>query len=171
MISKTPKDRPIDQALTPRRGFLVAASAVAALAVAAYLYEDVILGLSPTGSQTPFAILIVSLVLIALALLLCYRVPRLGNRLLGHDVVLKPDDGRDMNEGYHFTGSFKVDTAADTKRQNSRRKQARATRRQLAQATRQMQAEKQKGGASGTDMSLPNSGAGDKSSEDRDRTA
>jgi len=123
----------------PRPGFLVAAAACVVLAIFAYLFEgEIISGVS--GGQLTYAFLLIFLVLAAMGLVYCYRVPRFGNRLLGYDVVIgKPQKG--AKSDVQYSGGFKAETGADTKRMNSKRKQARYSRRKLAQVTREMQQE------------------------------
>lgn len=128
-----------DPARQPRRGFLYAALLFSGAAVAAYLYQDEIIAGSPGGNATPFAVLLAALVLIALMLLLCYRVPRIGNRLLGYDIGTDRAHDRKAAEGYHYTGAFRTETGADTKKAASKRLQARHTRRKYARATRVLQ--------------------------------
>lgn len=124
-----------EDAATPRRGFLVAAGIVSGLAVMAYMFEeDIILASGGVG----YAFLLIALVLLALVLVVCYRIPRLGNRLLGYDVVIV-DPSKGVKSDVQYSGGFKAETGVETKRMNSRRKQARYSRRKLAQATREMQ--------------------------------
>ena len=134
------EDDYMQEALKPRPGFLLVAAVFAGLTVAAYLYEPVIIEMSD-GSNVPFAVLLTALVLASIVMVLFYRNPRLGNRLLGYGAVFdSPDTREDDSGGYHFSGGFKSsDTATSAKRMNSRRKQARATRRQYAKVTREMQ--------------------------------
>ncbi|UTW54294.1 hypothetical protein [Kordiimonas sp. SCSIO 12610] len=129
------QDDIMQEARQPKPIFLVLASLAAAGAVAAYLYQDTIV---ETSGITTFAFLLLMLVLIAMGFMLCYRVPQIGNRLLGYGVIISPKD-KTVNEGYHYTGTFKVETAVDTKRQNSKRKQSRYNRRKIAALTREMQ--------------------------------
>lgn len=125
------------EASRPRRGFLVAAAVVSFLAMAAYLFqEDIILA----SGGVAFATLLILLVLLALGLVACYRIPRLGNRLLGYDVVIV-DPSKQVKSDVQYSGGFKAETGVETKRMNSRRKQARYSRRKLAQVTREMQQE------------------------------
>lgn len=125
------------EAAKPRRGFLVAAAAASAAAVAAYVFEeDIILRSGGLG----YAILLIGLVFIALALVLCYRNPRLGNRLLGYDIVVA-DTGPKAKSDVQYSGGFKAETGVETKRMNSKRKQTRYSRRKFAQVTREMQKE------------------------------
>ncbi len=126
------------EAYKPRRVFLVAATVVSVLLIAAYLMQDdIILGSSPLA----YGALLIFLVLLALGLIACYRNPRLGNRLLGYDVVITDPDKQGVKSDVQYSGGFKTDSAADTKRMNSKRKQARYSRRKLAQVTREMQQE------------------------------
>lgn len=127
------------EARRPRPGFLVAASVCMILAVAAYMFEEDIVS-SDGGGQLMFAFLLIFLVLTAMGLVLCFRSPRLGNRLLGYDVVIIDPD-KSSKSDLQYSGGFKAETGADTKRMNTKRKQARYSRRKLAEVTRQMQQE------------------------------
>jgi hypothetical protein len=127
----------VEAARTPKPIFLVLASIAALGAVVAYFYQNAIVEAS---GITAFAFLLLMLVLIAMVFMLCYRVPKIGNRLLGYDAVIGPKE-KSVNEGYHYTGTFKVETAVDTKRQNTKRKQSRYNRRKIAAVTREMQKE------------------------------
>lgn len=121
----------------PRIGFLISAAVTAVLAIVAYLLEDSIVGRDGDGALT-FAFLLIVLVLACMVMLVCYRVPRLGNRLLGYhrlNTNPKPAAKSDMQ----YTAGFKSETGVDTKRQSSRRKQARHSRKKLAAITREMQ--------------------------------
>ncbi|MCJ9429264.1 hypothetical protein [Kordiimonas marina] len=137
-----------DEALRPRRGFLVASAVASVAAIAAYLYRDDIIG-ADGHNEIAFAFLIGMLILIAMYLLLCFRVPRIGNRLLGYDVMLKPEKKKEK-ASMEYVGSFKVQAGLAEKRQNTNRKQARYSRRKLAEVTRQMQAEKKAGAETST---------------------
>lgn len=135
-MSKITDDLKIDAA-TPRRGFLWAATVFSIAAVIAYVFEeDVILA----GGAMGYAFLLIMLVLLALVMVQCYRVPRLGNRLLGYDVVIL-NPAKKLKSDVQYSAGFKSETGADVKRKNSRRKQARSSRKKLAQATRDMQKE------------------------------
>jgi len=127
------------EASKPRPVFLVAAAVVSMVAVGAYLFEEAIIT-STRGGAVAFAVIIIFLVLLALGLVLCYRMPRLGNRLLGYDVVIVNRD-KQVKSDVQFSGGFKAETGLETKRMNSKRKQARYSRRKLAEVTRQMQQE------------------------------
>jgi len=135
-----PTETAQDIARKPHIGFLIGAATASLCAVLAYGFEAEIVALSPGGSPLPFAIALVFCVLIAMGLLLCYRMPRLGNRLLGHDVVLR-QSARSTTDGYHFTAGFKMESGVEEKRAASRRLSARQTRRKYARATRHMQAD------------------------------
>lgn len=131
------------EAIRPRVGFLWASGVLCVAAVLTYLSENIIVGPRGEGALG-YAILLGLEIMIAMCLLLCYRVPRLGNRLLGFDMMLKkPSKGEKSSMSY--TGSFHVETGAAEKRMNTRRKEARYSRRKLAEVTRQMQAEKAAG--------------------------
>lgn len=124
----------------PRVGFLWAAGISSTLAVLAYLFEPVIAG--ETGENAlVYALLLGLLILLSMGLVLCYRVPRIGNRLLGYDVAVMPMREKEKSS-LQYTGSFQVESGLTEKRMSSQRKQARHSRRKLAEVTRQMQAEK-----------------------------
>lgn len=126
----------------PRVGFLIASGVCAALAVVAYIYEDEIVGTGPTDSGLTYAFLLVFLVLATMALMICYRVPALGNKVLGYD-RLSTQQKMSAKSDVQYSAGFKADTAVETKRLNSKRKQARHSRKKLAAVTREMQ-QKQK---------------------------
>jgi len=131
------KDEIESEASRPRPGFLVAAGVCILSALGAYFFEEQVVA-SSGGGQLSFAILLVFLVLASMGFVMCYRSPRLGNKLLGYDVIIsKPNKG--VKSDVQFSAGFKADTGADTKRMNSKRKQARYSRRKLAQVTREMQ--------------------------------
>jgi len=133
------KDEVEAEATRSRPVFLVAAGVCVALVLVAYVFEDAIVSDS-AGGQLTFAAMLIFLVLLSMALIFCYRSPRVGNRLLGYDIVIsKPE--RTVKSDVQFSAGFKADTGADTKRMNSARKQARYSRRKLAAVTRQMQKE------------------------------
>ncbi len=132
-------ETPENEARRPRVGFLIAAGVFSALAFGAYLYEDEIIAQSPDGSPVPFAILLGMLVLVAMVLVLFYRVPSIGNRVLGYDIILNKTD-KQAGKGYHFASGFKSESAVEEKRAASRRLSARQTRRKYARATRDMHA-------------------------------
>ncbi|MCK0069520.1 hypothetical protein [Kordiimonas laminariae] len=141
------KDEVNAEASKPKVVFLVAAAVFALVAAFAYLNEEEIIEAS---GATGFALLLMLSVLVSLCLVLCYRMPRLGNRLLGYDVVItKPDEKGKADMQY--SGGFKMDGGADLKRQNSRRKEARYSRKKYAEVTRQMQEEKQAQDEQGTE--------------------
>lgn len=132
-----------DLVRTPRVGFLVAAAISAALTVMCFLYEDEIVGSSSGDGALVYIFLIVTLVFVTMGLLLCYRVPRIGNRLLGYD-KLAADPGKQsaaVESDVKYSAGFKTDGAVDAKRMNSKRKMARHSRRRLAAVTREMQKE------------------------------
>jgi len=125
------------EALRPRRGFLVAAAFAIFLALLAYMFEDNIVA-NEDGGQLTFAFLLIFLVLAAMLLVFCYRSPQIGNRLLGYDVVItKPNNGDKTD--IQYSGGFRAETGLETKRRNTRRKEARYSRKKLAQTTRAMQ--------------------------------
>ncbi len=125
------------EALKPHPGFLVAAAVCIGLAFSAYFYEDDFVGNAGEGALL-FAFTLIFLIFAAMGLVLCYRDPRLGNRLLGYDIVLKKPRMREKTN-VQYSAGFRSETGADTKRRNSKRKQHRASRRHLAQVTREMQ--------------------------------
>ena len=137
----------------PRVGFLFSSAIAAMLAAAAFLYEEEIIANSSNGSGVTYALILLSLVFAAMFLLLCYRVPRIGNRVLGYQKMTSEADKK-VKSDVQFSAGFKIETAADTKRQNTKRKQARHSRRKLASVTREMQQEQaQKAKSSDTDIS------------------
>ncbi|WP_417451853.1 hypothetical protein [Kordiimonas sp.] len=123
-------------ALKPRIGFLVVAGVLCAGAVAVYMFEDMLVGTRGEGSVA-FAFVLGFLVLSAMVFILFYRVPRLGNRLLGFDSVLTKE-GKSEKSSMSYTGSFHVETGLAEKRMNTQRKIARHSRRHYAEVTRQM---------------------------------
>ncbi len=141
MIGDGRQDELQSEALRPRRGFLIAASLTSFAAVAAYIYEEAIVSLS---GSTVFAIVLAILVLLAMFFVLCFRVPRIGNKLLGFDVILTAPKQKEK-ASLQYTGSFNIETGAETKRMNTKRKQARHSRRKFAEVTRKMQAEQASG--------------------------
>lgn len=120
----------------PRTGFLISAGIASALAAIVYIFQDDFAG--PDDSGVTLALVLLVLVFAAMFLLLCYRVPRIGNRLLGYH-KLKSDAKLPAKSDVQYSAGFKSDTAVDTKRLNSRRKQARHSRKKLAAITREMQ--------------------------------
>ncbi|WP_262691226.1 hypothetical protein [Kordiimonas aestuarii] len=127
-------------ALKPRIGFLVVAGILCLGAIGVYLFEDLLVGSRGEGSIA-FAFVLGFLVLSTLVFILFYRVPRMGNRLLGFDSVLKKQRKTEKSS-MSYTGSFHVETGLAEKRQNTQRKTARHSRRHYAEVTRQMKAEK-----------------------------
>lgn len=125
----------------PRLGFLIAATISALLAVAAYVFEEEIIGPAGEGAVT-YALLLVVLVLVTMVLVVCYRVPRLGNQLLGYH-KLNAQPKLKAKSDVQYSAGFKSDTGVDTKRVNSRRKQARHSRKHYAAVTREMQQQDQ----------------------------
>ena len=131
-------DKQQNEPAEPRPAFLAAAAVAVVLAAVAYIYEDAIV--SGSGGQLTFAAILIVLVLSAMVLVLCYRNPALGNRLLGADKALnKPQKG--VKSDVQYSGGFKAESGADTKRLNTKRKQARYSRQKLAKVTRKMQQE------------------------------
>lgn len=137
---KKEQDELQSEALRPRIGFVVVAGILCACAVLVYLFEDSLVGPRGEGSVA-FAFVLGFLVLAAMIFVLFYRVPRLGNRLLGFDSVLrKPSKAEKSSMSY--TGSFHVETGLAEKRMNTQRKTMRHSRKHYAGVTRQMKAEK-----------------------------
>lgn len=126
---------------TPRLIFLVAAAVLAGLAFFAYFLEDTIVSEDGRGALT-FAFILISLVFGAMFMLLCYRNPRLGNRLLGYSVSQNAQSPKAKSD-VQYSAGFKGETGIDVKMRSTARKQARHSRKKLAEITRQMQAEKQ----------------------------
>lgn len=123
--------------LKPKMGFLLASGVAAALAVIVYIYEDDVVSGASGDTGITFAFLLIALVLLAMFFMLCYRVPTIGARLLGYHKLT--GDQKTVKSDVQFTAGFKSETAVDTKRQNTKRKQARHSRRKLAAITREMQ--------------------------------
>ena len=130
--------------MRPRMGFLLASGAAAFVAMVVYIYEDDIISGAPGDSGITFAFLLIALVLLAMFFLLCYRVPKIGARLLGYHKLT--GEKKTVKSDVQFTAGFKSETAVDTKRLNTKRKQARHSRRKLAAITREMQQENSKKG-------------------------
>lgn len=122
----------------PRIGFLIASGVAALLAVVAYIYEEDIVGVGQTDGSLTYAILLIVLVLAAMFLMICYRVPRMGNKLLGYH-RLNAQPKMTAKSDVQYSAGFKSETGVETKRLNSRRKQARHSRKKLAAVTREMQ--------------------------------
>ncbi len=121
----------------PRRIFLALAFIFTLGAAVAYIYEDSLLSASSVNSSTGFLMLLVGCVLLSVFMVLCYRVPRIGNKLLGYGVYEKPKDK--FTEGYHYSAGFNTESAVDEKRMNSKRIKTRSQRKKYAKATREMQ--------------------------------
>ncbi|MBL4791040.1 MAG: hypothetical protein JKY60_19000 [Kordiimonadaceae bacterium] len=132
------------EASRPRRGFLALASISMFLAVLVYLYEDVVvetMSSDTSSGNLAFAILLVFFVIFAMIMIMCYRTPRLGNRMLGYDAVIKKAMA-ERSGSVHYSAGFSSESGSDTKRRNTQRKQHRSERRRLAKVTREMQQEK-----------------------------
>lgn len=123
--------------LKPKMGFLVASGFAAVLAGVVYLFEDDITTGAQGDTGITFAFLLIALVLLAMFFLLCYRVPAIGNRVMGYDKLT--GDNKTIKSDVQFTAGFKTETAVDAKRMNTKRKHARHSRRKLAAITREMQ--------------------------------
>ena len=123
--------------LKPKMGFLVAAGITAGLAMAVYFLEDQIGTGGPDDTGITFVFLLITLVLAAMFLLLCYRRPHIGNRLMGYHKLT--GDKNAVKSDVQFTAGFKSETAVDAKRMNTKRKQARHSRKKFAAITREMQ--------------------------------
>lgn len=126
---------------TPRSGFLVASAIAAVLTVVVFLYEDEIVSASAGDGALVYVFLIVALVFATMGLLLCYRVPRVGNRLLGYTrLAADPSkQTREVKSDVQYSAGFKSDGAVEAKQLNSKRKMARHSRKRLAAITREMQ--------------------------------
>lgn len=122
----------------PRVGFLIASGVSALLAVLAYIYEEDIVGAGQSDSSLTYAILLMFLVLASMFLMVCYRQPSLGNKLLGYH-RLKAQPKMTAKSDVQYSAGFKSETGVETKRMNSRRKQARHSRKRFAAVTREMQ--------------------------------
>jgi hypothetical protein len=127
----------------PRPIFLIAAGICASLAFFTYFLEDSIVAPDGQGALT-FAFILISLVFGAMLLLLCYRNPRLGNKILGYDVLPK-QSAPSAKSDVQYSAGFKSETGLDSKHRNTQRKQARHSRKKLAEVTRKMQQEKADG--------------------------
>ena len=123
--------------LKPKMGFLIASGISAVLAMVVYLFEDDITAGAQGDTGITFAFLLIALVLLAMFFLLCYRVPGIGNRIMGYDKLT--GSKKTVKSDVQFTAGFKSETAVDAKRMNTKRKQARHSRRKLAAITREMQ--------------------------------
>ena len=95
-----------EEAGRPRRIFLVLAAFVSLGAVAAYLFPEAI-GANDEEASFAYVLVLSGLVMFAMFLVLCYRVPRIGNRFLGFDIVITEPE-KEINSGYHYTGAFKA---------------------------------------------------------------
>lgn len=137
------------EALRPRIGFVVVAGILCACAVLVYLFENSLVGPRGEGSVA-FAFVLGFLVLSAMIFVLFYRSPRLGNRLLGFDSVLKKPS-KSEKSSMSYTGSFHVETGLAEKRMNTQRKNMRHSRKHYAEVTRQMKAEKAQAAPDKTD--------------------
>ena len=128
-----------DAALRPRPVFLLCAALTAGGVVAAYMHEDAIVEKS---GDMAFVVLLAILTMISLLFVLFYRIPRIGNRLLGHSAVLDAGERERAGAASHFTGPYRIETGLHEKRQATARKTARATRKAVAATTRAMQQER-----------------------------
>ena len=132
-------------ALTPRPVFLWCSAVIALMAVLVFLNEDQLVDPLQPGSGTAYALVLVFLVLIAAFLIVCYRSPALGNRLLGYAALMRRSSrviDRDESTSIQFSRTDAVDTGLEAKRRSSRRKAARHQRRHIAAVTRDMQKER-----------------------------
>ncbi len=123
--------------LKPKMGFLISSGITAALAMAVYFLEEQIRPGGAGDTGITFAFILIALVLAAIFLLLCYRQPHIGNRLMGYHKLTS--DKETAKSDVQFTAGFKSETAVDEKRMNTKRKQARHSRKKLAAITREMQ--------------------------------
>jgi len=111
--------------------FLVLAAVMMLLTILAYVFEEELFDL--TYSHEAFIVSITMGVLLALFFLLCYRVPRIGLRLLGRGVELgQPRDDNDSSSTFNV---YKSESGTEEKLHHSRRKQSRHLRRKLARNT------------------------------------
>lgn len=132
----TEPDQTVEELMEkPRIGFLIASAVAAVLAVSAYIFEEDIVS-EDTGIT--FAFLLISLVLMSMFLMLCYRVPRIGNRLLGYH-RLNTHSKMTAKSDVQYSAGYKAESGVETKQLSSRRKQARHSRKKLAAVTREMQ--------------------------------
>ncbi len=140
-----PDDDFLTEMQKPRIGFLISSAIAAFLAAAAYIFEDDIVNANPDDSGVTFALLLIVLVLAAMFMLLCYRVPSIGNRLLGYH-KLTGGAKNTIKSDVQYTAGLKTEGAVEAKQMSSRRKQARHSRKKLAAITREMkqQADKTK---------------------------
>lgn len=122
--------------------FLILAAFSVVGLLATYNYEDALIGgfsgsLGSSSASLVFAVSLILLVLLTLFFVMCYRTPRLSDRILGKAKVL-PDD---ETSGFKYTGGgFTPASAGDEKKLNSQRKSARAMRKQLAAKQRELDA-------------------------------
>lgn len=126
-------------ALKPRRIFLVLSAIMAVGAALAYFYQDSLISADFGQSDTAFAFLVGILIILSMFFLLCFRMPGLGNRLLGFSGILSDPTKVKEATGFHYSGGFSSETGLETKSQNTRRKSARAMRKKTAAITRKMQ--------------------------------
>jgi len=122
--------------------FLLLAGLSVAGLLAAYNYEDALVS-SFSGSygassgSLVFVVSLILLVLLTLFFVLCYRTPRLSDKVLGRGTII-PDD---ETSGFKYSGGgFNPASGADEKKLNSQRKSARALRKQLAAKQRELDA-------------------------------
>ncbi|WND01577.1 hypothetical protein QGN29_08390 [Temperatibacter marinus] len=121
----------------PRPIFLVFSLMFIILAILVYAYDDVILGESGGDVTMTYVLSLLVCVLLSGAMLMCYRNPKLGNKILGYDAL---DDAKVEQKGPSvFSTGFKFESGADEKRMGTQRKNSRATRRKYAKMTREMQ--------------------------------
>lgn len=118
----------------PRPIFLVLSLVFIVAAILAYMFDDVILG-DREGSLV-YVLLLIGCILFSVAMLMCYRNPRLGNKLLGYDAL---DEVKEKKGPAVFSTGFHFDSATDEKKIATRRREGRAARRKYAKATKAMQ--------------------------------
>lgn len=128
------------------RIYLVGALFFLGLAVAAYVFETELafsdfnqlddFGAEPDNLRFLMALTVP--IILALLCVYCYRVPRVGLKLLGYTVELRDEGERLGGVTYDI---FQGETGSDQVLQHSRRKQARHTRRKVARETMKMEAE------------------------------
>lgn len=135
----TEPDQTVEELMEkPRIGFLIASAVAAVLAVIAYIFEEDIVSGGAEDTGITFAFLLISLVLASMFLMLCYRVPRIGNRLLGYH-RLNAQSKMTVKSDVQYSAGYKAESGVETKQLSSRRKQARHSRKKLAAVTREMQ--------------------------------
>ena len=112
--------------------FLYLAALMMVLAVLAYAYEEWLFDLYRSAATFVYAITLS--VLLGLLFLYCYRVPKLGHKLLGRRLEGDRDpQSKVPSVTYNI---FKAETGADVALRHHKRKTARHLRRRLAREAR-----------------------------------